>query len=339
MRMDTPLVGVRNAATFIVGEMKAFLPEPLVAEQEITVLIARNQKTWEFSAILLNMSDILKMTTMSNYTILSIPLIRVSVRELDKYAILILPLSESPSGTLLGEKTNKGTDRMKRIGIILYLLTSLLLMSRCGNNSSSSMTNYEIVNEEKTETSTKAQLIEYVVYKDTIYTEDLLKKVLLDVYDKNKDKNLFTNHNSPTVFGIYLFTSKEIAEKDKSAWVAMLMKGPRDPEPRLSYNDLKIKSLQGLNDNIKSEDEVAYEELTKYLEERNLELCSFYTQLGDMELDCIHKADAKYPDYGIKHNEYSNKLMEEEREKLAKKYNLADSIFINVSVFAMSYCK
>lgn len=225
--------------------------------------------------------------------------------------------------------------------LITFCLTTILLslLTSCDNNSDSSVPKYEIVNEEKTETSNKAQLIEYVVYKDTVYTQALLEKVLLDVYDKNKDRNLFANHDSPTVFGAYLFTSKEISEKNKSAWIAMLTKGPKDSEPRLLFNDLKIKSLQGLNDNIKSEDEVAYEKLTAYLEERNLELCSFHTQLQDMELDCIHKADAKYPDYGIKHNEYSQKLMEEEREKLAKQHNLADSIFTRVSVFAMSYCK
>ena len=225
--------------------------------------------------------------------------------------------------------------------LITFCLTIILqfLFINCNNNSDSSTLNYEIFNEEKTETSNKAQLLEYVVYKDTIYSEDLFKKVLLDVYDKNKDKNLFANHNAPAVFGVYLFTSKEVAEKDKSAWVAMLMKGPSDSEPRLSYNDFKIKSLQGLNDNIKSGDEIAYEKLIKYLDERNLELCSFNTQLINLESDCIHKADAKYPDYGLKHSDYSDKLIDEERKKMSKKYNLEDSIFIYVSVFAMNYCK
>lgn len=219
---------------------------------------------------------------------------------------------------------------------------SFLSLTSCGNqpDKQESKLNFEIVNEEKYETSNKAQLVEYVVYKDTTYTQDALKKVLIDVYDKNKNKDLFKNYDAPTVFATYVFTSSEIFKSDKGAWICMLTKGPLDSEPRLSFNDFKLKSLQGLNDNEKSEDEIALDKLNEYLEERGLELCSFYKQLGDMELECIHKADAKYPNYDYpKHGDYSEKCMKEERKKISAKYDLADSIFVRVAVFGMNYCK
>ena len=221
------------------------------------------------------------------------------------------------------------------------IVTLFILLASCANDGKNNTSKkYEIVNEENYETSNKAQLIEYAVYNDTIYTENALKNVLLDVYKDNKDKDLFENFDAPTVFGVYVFTSKEILESDKSAWICMLIKGPSDSEPRLSFNDFKLKSLQGLNDNKKSEDEIALDKLNEYLQERGLELCSFYKQLGDMALECIHKADAKYPNYDYpKHGDYSAKLMKEEREKLSTKYDLADSIFTRVSVFGMSFCK
>lgn len=225
------------------------------------------------------------------------------------------------------------------IGLAFILLISCVNNETKKQNTDSDSLKYEIINDEIYETSNKAQLIEYVVYKDTIYTEEAFEKILLDIYQRNKDKDLFDNFNSPTVFAIYVFTSNEILNKDKSAWICMLSKGPRDLEPRLSFNSLKIKSLHGLNDNVKSKDEIAYENLKFYLQERNLELCSFYDKLGDMELECIHKADSKYPDYGVKHTEYASKLMKEERTKLKNQYNLADSIFVRVAIFGMNYCK
>lgn len=163
---------------------------------------------------------------------------------------------------------------------------------------------------------------------------------MLDVYQKNKDNGVFETHSSATVFGVYLFTSKTMLEKDKGAWIATLTKLPKESEPDVSYKNLKIKALRGLNDTVKSEDEIALAKLNKYLKKRNLELCSFNQRLQDMELECIHKADAKHPNYDYpEHTDYVDKLEKEEREKLAKKYNLADSIFSRIGVFGMGYCK
>jgi hypothetical protein len=197
---------------------------------------------------------------------------------------------------------------------------------------------YKVISEEKMETSYKAQLIEYVWYKDTVYTEDALRNTILEIYNNNKDKNVFDTHDSPTVIATYLFTSKE-AMKDKSEWIAMMIKGPNDTEPNVSYNRFKVTALNDLKDNIKSKDEIELDKLNAYLNERGLELCSLADQLKKLELDNIHKADAKYPDFGEEHMAMTERLDAQGYKKLRIKYRLSEDVFVKVSIFAGSYCK
>ncbi|RZK26819.1 MAG: hypothetical protein EOO43_01650 [Flavobacterium sp.] len=197
---------------------------------------------------------------------------------------------------------------------------------------------YEVVNEKKYETSYKAQLTEYAFYKDSIYTEEVLTDVVMQIYNLNKDKNVFKAHDKATVVGVYLFTSKE-AIKDKADWIAMLSKSPNDTEPIVSFNQFKLTALANLSDNIKSEDEIQLEKLKSYLKKRGLDLCTLSDILKKMELDNIHKADAKYPDYGEKHMAMIDRLDAQSYKQLKKKYNLNEDMLSKVSIFAMSYCK
>lgn len=197
---------------------------------------------------------------------------------------------------------------------------------------------YEILNEEKYETSGKAQLLEYAVYKDSIYTKGALEKIVIEIYDLNRDKNIFKYHDAPTVIGVYLYTS-QYAFKDKSEWVAMLTKGPNDSEPRVSFNDFKITALNGQSDSSKSNDEIELEKLKSYLKERGLELCALSDTLKKVELDNIHKADAKYPDYGDKHMAMIQQLDAKFYESLKKKYKLNENVITKVAIFATAYCK
>lgn len=227
---------------------------------------------------------------------------------------------------------------MKLKFTFLLLISITISLYSCSDNQTK--ISYRIISEEKVETNNKAQLIEYAVYLDSTYSQEELKIVLLDIYDDYKDKDVFEKFDAPTVIGVNIYTSEDLAKNDKSSWIAMLSKYPNKNEPTFSFNDYKINSLQGLNDNEESKDEIALKELKSYLQERDLELCSLYKQLGDMELDCIHKADAKFPNFDYpEHINYSEKLMEEERKKILTNYNLADSIYTTVIVFGMSYCK
>lgn len=197
---------------------------------------------------------------------------------------------------------------------------------------------YEVISEEKMETSYKAQLIEYVWYKDTVYTEDALRNAILEIYNINKDKNVFDSHDRPIVIATYLFTSKA-AMKDKSEWIAMMIKGPNDTEPNVSFNRFKVTALNNLKDDVKSQDEIELEKLTAYLNKRGLDLCSLADLLKKLELDNIHKADAKYPDFGTKHMEMVESLDLKAYKALRAKYNMNEDMLGKVSIFAMSYCK
>jgi hypothetical protein len=198
--------------------------------------------------------------------------------------------------------------------------------------------NYEIISEEIYETGSKNQLVVYAFYKDSIYTKVALENTVKEIFEVNRDKDVFKNHKSATVLGVSLFTSKE-AIKDKSEWIAMLTKGPDDAEPRILFNDFKISALNDLNDNIKSEEEIELEKLNVYLKKRGLELCPLSDTLKKIELDNIHKADAKYPDYGDKHMAMIEQLQAQSYKNMTKKYNLNEDVFMKVSMLAMSYCK
>src|SRR5690625_2392245 len=125
-------------------------------------------------------------------------------------------------------------NRIKSKWSFYLLLTSFSLLYSCGGKDIN-VPNYKVINEVKTETFNKSQLVEYVVYKNDNYEKDSLKAVLLDVYKNNKDKDVFENHSSATVLAVYLFTSKKMLENDKSAWIGMLMKSPSISEPDISY--------------------------------------------------------------------------------------------------------
>lgn len=197
---------------------------------------------------------------------------------------------------------------------------------------------YEIISESKSETIGKAQLVEYALYKDTIYNHQALKEAMMQIYNNNQEKDAFDSHEKATVIAVYLFTSNE-AFKDKANWIAMLIKAPSDIEPRISYNDFKINALSNTQDKVKSKDEIELEKLKTYLSARGLDLCTLSDTLKKMELDNIHKADATYPDYGDKHMAMIDRLDRESYRNLRMKYKMSDDMLNKVSIFAMSYCK
>lgn len=198
---------------------------------------------------------------------------------------------------------------------------------------------YSVYDKVKSETGNKAQVLLYAFLEEDADTETELENTLKDLYEQNKDEGGYQNFDKPTVVGVYLFTSEKLGRQDKSAWLGMLMKGPSDTEPRININSMKLKSQSALKDNETSEDERQLAALNKTLAKQGLELCSFSKLLGDIELECIHEADKKYPNYGMEHVDYVDKLNAVERNKLRKKYHLSADVFTKVNVFANVYCK
>jgi len=212
-------------------------------------------------------------------------------------------------------------------GLNLLLSLAILFMAiSCYNGIKEK--NYDILSIQKSKNST----IAYVVYNDSNITNLELQKVLIDVNKNNKDSNLY--------FTAFLFTSLNLAENDKSAWIARLEKDPNNPEPQIAFNEMKLTGIKESSDNVIDENDIALSNLKTLLAQRNVELCDLYNELSSMELNCSRQADTKYPEKGgLKHHEYYKELTEIERKNIADKYNLNDTIFINVAVFAMTYCK
>ena len=191
----------------------------------------------------------------------------------------------------------------------LFITVFVYITTSC--DSGQKITNYDILSVEKSNNSTRT----YVVYKDTNYSKAVLEKVLIDVNKNNKDTNLY--------FTAYLFTSLNVAQTDKSAWISMLEKDPSNSEPVITFNEMKLSGIQDASDNIVDKNDVALSNLKTHLSQKNIELCILYNELSNMELDCSRQADLKYPEKGgIKHHEYTKELIQAEREKMAIKYNL-----------------
>lgn len=220
---------------------------------------------------------------------------------------------------------------------IVFFLLSCNTKSQNGNANLDS--SYSIISREKSEILGKAQLkIKSYLTKD-VTTEKEIKKVLLANYESNKHEGGYKNFSEPTVIGIYLFTSKNIAQKDPSSWIGMLEKGPTNVEPYLSVNSFKTTALTNLKDSRQSKDEIELEKLNKLLTSKNLKLCDLNDKINNIEMESIHKADYAFPNYGKEHDDYSDKLRDNEWKKLEKKYNLTESDLDKIGTYANTYCK
>lgn len=242
------------------------------------------------------------------------------------------------------------------ISKLFLCVTSLLLFIQCTSNqpstnntsptfitskedSNDSVAPYKILSIQPTETTGKAQIkcIAYLT-SDTV-TQITIEASLHKIYSGLQNYSNFKSHDSPTVIAIYFYSSKNNASNTPAMWLAMLTKNPSDIQPKTSFNDLQLNALISKNDTIKSPEEIQYDQLTEYFKKHNTDLCSIYKTLYDLEVSTIKQADDKYPDFGIKHGEYANKLYKQEKNKLFKKYNINDTLSSYITAFGISYCK
>ncbi len=198
---------------------------------------------------------------------------------------------------------------------------------------------YKILRTEPYETSNKAQVKCYAYLTTDTISNDKLSATLTKIYNELQSYNDFKNFSSPTVIAIYLFTSQDKATNMTDSWIAMLSKSPSDNQPRISFNELQVKALEGSKNNEKSADEKKYDELIEYLKKRNTDLCFIYKTLYDLEGTTIKQADVKYPNFGVEHSDYQSKLYRQEKKKLFSKYSINDTLSSYITVFGMSYCK
>jgi len=195
-----------------------------------------------------------------------------------------------------------------------------------------------ILNEEVTDEFYGPRLMEYALYNDSIYTKAALENVLNYIYAKAKSKKLLNYKQTAKIIGIYLFASEEAYESDRSSWVAMLVKAPKDDYPKITFS-MKQLALEGLDNIAKSVDEIELDRLNKILKSRGLEMCSFTRIIDKINTENITKADKKYPDFGLDHMEYVDKPDNALYNKMMRKYKLSDKDLSRIIFFALVYCK
>lgn len=228
---------------------------------------------------------------------------------------------------------------------ILLLLGSIVFLTSCGSPDATKkqdapIKKFEVFHDESSESSMKAQWLVYAKYLDTNYSHEALSSVIQSIYSLYENKSGFENHSSPTVVGIYMYTSKDVYLKDKSGWICMLFKGPLDASPGINYNDIKLEVLVGLQDTIKSKDEIAIENLKSLLNSKGLDLCQLKDDLSELNKQCLKRAELKYPEFDFpQYDDYVEKIYSEEKHKLALEIGVPDSVLVNVSWYGYSYCK
>lgn len=238
--------------------------------------------------------------------------------------------------------------------LVLFSGAFLMLFSGCESNGSKNTksaadtairstqakaANYIVLNADKSETTGKAQ-IKIVAYLTKDFKDKSeLETTLYHIYEAYRHVGGYIYYDEPTVVGIYLFETQKLAETDATAWLGMLQKGPLHSNPDVSFNRLRLNASLGLKDNILSEDEIQLAKIKKLLLPRGIDMCDLNQTVNDIELNSIHAADQLYPDYGLEHNDYSDKLIRQEVKKLQGKYKLTSDEIDRACFFASTYCK
>ncbi|EHQ26158.1 hypothetical protein [Mucilaginibacter paludis] len=199
--------------------------------------------------------------------------------------------------------------------------------------------NYAVVSADKLETSGKAQIKVMAYLPSGFKDKNELELTLNNIYNTYRHEGGYTNFSEPTVVAVYLFETEKLAKTDPSAWLGMLMKGPSDTNPYLSFNDFKVNASLGLKDKVLSKDEIQLAKIKKLLASRGVDMCDLNKTVNDIELNSIHAADKLYPDYGTEHDVYSDKLINKEWKKLERKYRLTKDEIDKACMFATVYCK
>lgn len=198
---------------------------------------------------------------------------------------------------------------------------------------------YQILKIEPHETSFKAQVKCIAVITTDTLNKEIIKADLISMYNSLKNYNKFSSFSKPTVVAIYLYTSKDMAEKVESSWIAYLLKSPSEYEPRISIDEEKIEALNHSNGGTQSDDDIMFEKLQTIFRKRGTDLCTLYLKLYDIEGETIKAAEAKHPDLKNEYLKYQSELYHQEQHKLLSSYKISDTVASYISVFGLRYCK
>lgn len=228
----------------------------------------------------------------------------------------------------------------------------LIILSSCNNDNKSleeesyfakanlkEFAAYKILKTEPFESSYKAQVICYAYLTTDTISKSKLEGTLNKIYLSLRKYKNFNNYSSPTSISVYLYTSREKAINLQESWIAMLSKSPSENQPIISFDDFKLTAHESNERNRKSADDLLFEKMNRLFKKQNTDICTIYKILYDIEGQTIKQADKKYPDFGVEHLEYQEKLYKQESKNLLNKYAINDSLLPYINVFGSKYCK
>jgi hypothetical protein len=130
---------------------------------------------------------------------------------------------------------------MKKVVFLLSILTIAILGFGQGSNIEGLLT-YSILEDKVSDTEIKTQVKIKLLITGKNMTEQRIRELLTDLYQKTIKRTGFKYSTHPTNVFIYAFTSKEKSESG-TQWIGMIAKTYSQSNPTISISDTQMKSL------------------------------------------------------------------------------------------------
>ena len=137
----------------------------------------------------------------------------------------------------LNSQSSYNSLTMKILTKYLLFVTLIFLFSCRGNNTQAvkvTESNYTVIKEDVLYIPDKSQITTYVLYKDSVYAEPVLRRIALEIYDKSSKIRLQNNEQAKIIM-VYIYATQEDYANDKRNCITTLYKGISDTQPEIAY--------------------------------------------------------------------------------------------------------
>ena len=197
--------------------------------------------------------------------------------------------------------------------------------------------NYSVADEEIYDALIKTQVTIHVVIEEEEINEEMIRRLLENLYENTMKRTGFEYHTKPTSAYIYVYTTKEKAQSGMGLWIGMISKSHADTKSSIKISDTQMNAL--------SETEENKWGLTYELRQE------IWIEINRSEDRAQKDADKKYsldkPNPTLKdiykNSDYMDQLSEKYAKELANKYGIKitvlDSVFIEGLVNGWAFPK
>ena len=236
-----------------------------------------------------------------------------------------IPKAITSSPSSLNEKKWYSWKGFKIILIIIAIITAIEIISyhviNKGTDFDSSVTlNGKILPDEIIDTPVKVQVVRKIILEDPA-TEEEIKQIIMAQYMEIRRRTGFKYRKHPSHIGIYLFDAENKAKADEALWLGMLWTTENSATlPEVQINKFRLPYAWS-----KPEERFGLSE-----EER----VSIFIELVLAEDRASYESRKKYPVSLKKQGALCEKLEEEYKSVIGKKYRLTRSQLLEICVEA-----